>query len=113
MPTVSSGSVRISYPPASRAQLVALLRDRLPALAAVLPLKRAVLFGSWAKGRATAFSDVDLLVVYGGPPRDNAYKTVRRSLSLRGLEPHVYAEAEAAGLQPTLDRMIRDGIDLM
>ena len=65
------------------------------------------------KGRATAFSDIDLLVVYDGPPRDNAYKVVRRSLNLRGLEPHVYAEAEAAGLQPTLDRMIRDGIDLM
>jgi uncharacterized protein len=109
---VSSGSVRVFYP-ASREQIVALLRERLPALATVLPLKRAVLFGSWAKGRATAFSDIDLLVVYDGPPRDDAYKTVRRCLDVRGLEPHVYAEAEADGVRPTLDRMMREGISLM
>jgi uncharacterized protein len=104
--------VRVFYP-ASREQIVALLRERLPALATVLPLKRAVLFGSWAKGRATAFSDIDLLVVYDGPPRDDAYKTVRRCLDVRGLEPHVYAEAEADGVRATLDRMTREGISLM
>jgi predicted nucleotidyltransferase len=92
---------------------MALLRERLPALAALLPLKRAVLFGSWATGRATAFSDIDLLLVYAGPPRDDAYKLVRRCLDLRGLEPHVYAEAEAEALRPTLDRMARDGISLI
>lgn len=108
----SSGSVKISYPTVSQAQLVALLRERLPALAAVLPVKRAVLFGSWAKGRATAFSDIDLLVIYAGPPRADAYKRVRRCLDLRGLEPHVYAEAEAERLWPTLQRMTRDGISL-
>jgi predicted nucleotidyltransferase len=113
MPIRSSGSVKVSYPPTSRAQLVALLRERLPALAAVLPVKRAVLFGSWATDRATAFSDVDLLVVYDGPPRDDAYKTVRRCLDVRGLEPHVYAETEAANLRPTLDRMTRAGISLI
>ncbi len=113
MPIESSGSVKVFYPPASQAQLVALLRERLPALAARLPLQRAVLFGSWATDRATAFSDVDLLVVYAGPPRDDAYKTVRRCLDLRGLEPHVYTEAEAEKLRPTLDRMIRDGISLI
>jgi uncharacterized protein len=113
MPIRSSGSVKVSYPPASRAQLVALLRERLPTLAAVLPVQRAVLFGSWATDRATAFSDVDVLIVYAGPPRPDAYKTVRRCLSLRGLEPHVYTEAEAADLRPTLDRMTRSGISLM
>ena len=113
MPTPLSGSVKVSYPHASSAQLVALLRERLPALAAVLPVKRAVLFGSWATGRATAYSDVDLLVVYAGPRRDDAYKLVRRCLDLRGLEPHVYTEAEAADLRPTLDRMTRAGISVM
>jgi uncharacterized protein len=113
MPIASSGSVRVSYPPLNQAQLVALLRERLPSLAAALPVKRAILFGSWARGRATAFSDIDLLVVYAGPPRDDAYKIVRRRLDLRGLEPHIYTEGEAASLRPTLDRMTRDGISLM
>jgi predicted nucleotidyltransferase len=85
----------------------------LPELAKVLPLRRVVLFGSWATSRATAFSDVDVLVIYSGVPRDDAYKLVRRQLSLRGLEPHVYTEEEAAAIQPTLDRMTRGAIDLM
>lgn len=76
----------------------------------VLPLKRVVLFGSWAKERATAFSDVDLLVIYADPPRQDAYGLVRRSLNLRGLEPHVYSEQEAELLKTTLERMIKDGV---
>jgi predicted nucleotidyltransferase len=113
MPNASSGSVKVFYPPHSQAQLVALLRERLPELATALPLKRVVLFGSWAKDRATAFSDVDLLVVYASPPREDAYKTVWRCLRLRGLEPHVYSEEEAVAIQPTLDRMTQDGITLL
>ena len=71
-----------------------------------------VLFGSWATGRATAFSYIDVLVVYAGPPRDDADKLVRQAIALRGLEPHVYSESEAAALQPVLDRMTRSGISL-
>jgi Nucleotidyltransferase domain len=113
MPNESSSSVKVFYPRASRAQIVAWLREQLPVLNAALPLRRVVLFGSWAKDRATAFSDVDLLVVYADPPREDAYKLVRRCLPRRGLEPHVYTETEAASLQPTLDRMTRNSISLM
>ncbi len=82
-------------------------------MTAALPLRRVVLFGSWAKGRATAFSDIDLLVVYADPPRADAYVVVRRHLRLRGLEPHVYSEAEAAKLAPTLEQMTRHGAVLL
>ena len=112
VPNMSSGSVKVFYPPTNRPELVGLLRQQLPALAEVLPLKRVVLFGSWAKDRATAFSDIDLLVVHAGRPREETYKLVRRCLQMRGLEQHVY-EAEAAQLQPTLDRMTRGGIELI
>jgi predicted nucleotidyltransferase len=94
-------------------QLIETLRGRLAALAAELPIERAVLFGSWAAGRATAFSDIDVLVVYAGPTRDDTYSLVWRALHLRGLELHLYAETEAERLQPTLARMTRDGIDLL
>lgn len=113
MPVKSSGSVKVFFPSRSREQLVLELTERLPLLAQTLPLVQAVLFGSWAKGRATAFSDIDLLVVYAGPPRDDAYRLVRRCLSLRGLEPHVYSEEEAAAVQPVLDRMTKDSIQLI
>jgi len=46
--------------------LLDLLRKRISALEGKLPLKRVVLFGSYAKGRQTVASDVDLLVVYTG-----------------------------------------------
>jgi predicted nucleotidyltransferase len=105
--------VRVFYPAFSRAQLIELLRQRLAALAADLPLSRAVLFGSWATGRATAASDVDLLVVYSGLIRNDAYHLVWKTVGIRGLEPHVYAESEAERLQPTIERMVRDGVDLL
>ena len=113
MPNGSFSSVRVIYPRFSQSELISSLRGRIPALAQVLPLKRVVFFGSWAKGRATAFSDVDLLVVYADPAREDAYKLVWHAMQTRGLEPHVYSESEAAALQATLDRMTRTGIDLL
>jgi hypothetical protein len=113
MPRGSSGSVRVFYPRYSRDGLVALLNARLPFLSAQIPLKRVTLFGSWARGRATTFSDIDLLVIYGDPPREEAYQLVRRCLGVRGLEPHVYSEQQAGLLKETLERMTKDGIVLM
>lgn len=113
MRTRSSGSVKIFSLRHSREELIALLHARLPALVAVMPVKRVVLFGSWAQGKATAFSDIDLLVIYADPPRDDAYQLVRRVLDLRGLEPHVYSQQQAAQVQTTVDRMATSGITLM
>src|SRR5579871_4945584 len=113
MHSQSSSSVKVFYRPFSREQLVAKLRGAIPDLARALPLRRVVLFGSWATGRATAFSDVDLLVVHADPLRGDAYAIVRRVVDQRGLEPHVYSESEANALQATLDRMTRGAIDLL
>lgn len=109
----SSGSVKVFSPRFSREELIALLRTRLPALTAVMPVERVVLFGSWAQGKATAFSDIDLLIVYADPPRADAYKVVRRVLGVRGLEPHVYSQHEAEQVKATVERMARNGIVLM
>lgn len=108
----SSSSVRIFYRPRSRADILALLRDRLPALAAVLPLERVVLFGSTARERHTVASDIDLLVVYRGEPRPDAYVLVREVLDIRGVEPHCYASSEVAAMEQVLARMTAGGIDL-
>jgi predicted nucleotidyltransferase len=106
-------SVEIFWPRHSREELVALLRESLPALAAALPLRRVALFGSWASGRSTAFSDVDLLVVHAGPPREDAYALVQTLIPVRGLEPHIYSEAEAAASQATLEHMTRGAVELL
>lgn len=78
----------------------------------MLPVTQAVLFGSWARGRATAFSDIDVLIVYSDPPRPDAYALAKRGFALRGIEPHVYAESETVGLEATLARMTKDSVNL-
>ena len=91
---------------------MALLKARLPALAERLPFERAVLFGSWAKGRATAMSDVDLFLLYEGPPRPDAFALAKKTLMVPGLEVHAYAEKEYEALRPTLEAMLEGGIEL-
>ena len=73
-------------------------------------LRRVVLLGSYARGRQTVASDGDLLVVYSGAVRDDAYALVCRTLGISRLEPHVYAEVEYAQIRATLERMVQDGI---
>lgn len=108
----SSASVRVFYPKWTRERLVVELRSRLPVLARRLPLARVLLFGSFAKGRFTAASDIDLLVVYRGEPREDAYAVVRKALNVPGLEPHVYTLEEFEVSRPTIERMTQDGIVL-
>jgi len=112
MPSRSWGSVRVFSPPFSRARLIALLRERLTVLQTHLPLRRAVLFGSYARGTHTAFSDVDLLVVYADPPRADAFALVKRTLGVRGIEAHVFAEGEYNGVRATWERMTHDAVEL-
>ncbi len=106
------GSVRISWPRYSLDELLARLSEGVGLVARTLPVRRAVLFGSWATGRQTAASDVDLLVVYAGPPRPDAYALCRRLIRVRGLEPHVYAEEECAARAPVVERMVAGGIPI-
>ena len=89
-----------------------MLRERLPHLHARLTLRRVVLFGSYARGDHTAFSDLDVLVVHADPPRTDAFALVKRTLRLRGVEPHVLSESEYAGVRAVWDRMARGGVEL-
>lgn len=108
----SSSSVRVCYPALDRDALIARLREKIPALQEVLPITRVVLFGSYARDQYTAASDIDLLVVYAGVVKADAYARVRRALGIRRLEPHVYAESEYDLVQDVVQRMTRYGIAL-
>ncbi|WP_448575813.1 nucleotidyltransferase domain-containing protein [Thermomicrobium sp.] len=105
--------MRVSWPNLALPELVAQLDQAARALVQELPLRRLALFGSWAQGRATAASDVDVLVIYADPPRADAFAIAWRMLTAAGLprvEPHVYTESEAAQLAPTLATMTRQAI---
>ena len=112
MPRESFGSAKIFWPEVSREEVLRLLSENLPELQKKLPLVKVILFGSYAKGNYTARSDVDVLVVYRGSPRPDAYEIVWKTLRIPRLEPHVYAEEEYRALQETLVRMTKDGIVL-
>jgi len=112
MPSKSYGSVKVFWPAFDRDTLVAVLRRRLAALSASLPVQQAVLFGSYANGRQAPGSDIDVLIIYSGSPRDDAYRLVKTTLGIPQLEPHVYAEDEYRILKPTIDRMARDGMPI-
>jgi uncharacterized protein len=113
MRKISTSSVRIFYPRFDTAWLVRALRARIERLGGVLPLRRVVLFGSYATGRYTVASDVDLLVVYQGEPRPDAYALVKRTLNIPGLEPHLYTEAECEALASTIARMVEAGVEIL
>lgn len=89
----SSNSVRVYYPEHSREELVALLRKRLAELSERLPIRLVILFGSYAKGRQTIASDIDLFVVVDGD-KDQLYHEIHRSLNLSNLQLHLYTEDE-------------------
>ena len=112
MQTRSSGSVRIFYPKFDKQELIQAIRKRLADLDEALPLRLVVLFGSYAKGNYTAASDVDLLVVYNGRKREEAFATVKSVLDIPHLEPHVYSQREYQAVQETVDKMIREGVVL-
>lgn len=112
MRKTSSSCVRVFYPKFDKEQLVQRLKKRMGGLAKELPLSLVVLFGSYARGNYTVGSDVDLLVVYRGKEKGDAFETVKKTMDIPLLEPHVYSEGEYSKLTTVLDKMITHGIVL-
>ncbi len=105
-------SVRVFFPKFDQAELVRRLTERLEVLKEVLPPLRVVLFGSWARGNFTVASDIDLLVVYRGAPREDAFAVVKKTMNIPALEPHVYSEEEYRQLEGQIARMTEGGVVL-
>ncbi len=82
----------------------------MPQLLEQLPVRWVVLFGSYAKGNYTAFSDIDVLVVYAGEPREDAFALVKRTFGLAGLEPQVLTEEEFRAVLPVWTQMLRQSV---
>jgi len=106
------GSVQIFYPKFNREKLIQAVRGKLEDLNKKLPLQLVILLGSYAKGNYTVASDADLLVVYRGKERKDAYATVKKTLGVSRLEPHVYSGSEYEKMKKTINKMTKDGIVL-
>lgn len=95
----SSSSVKVYYPRLSRDEAIRIIRKRLQTLSEKMPLCSAILFGSYAKGRYTASSDIDLLVVYDDPKRDDAYSLAWDEIGIPQLQLHIYTVSEYEALR--------------
>jgi len=80
--------VSVAYPSLSRSEVVERQREGRIRSEGKLPISRMILFGSYARGRYTAGRDV--VVVYGGSERYDAYKVVMNEVRVPRLEPRVY-----------------------
>lgn len=104
----SSSSVKIYYPKLSKEELTSLLKEKTRKLLKELPLKIVVLFGSYAKGRYTAFSDIDLLVVIKDQHKDYAYHKTHNSLEIDNLQLHLYTSEEYQKLRRKSPTFIKE-----
>jgi predicted nucleotidyltransferase len=109
----SSTSVRIFYPRFDRQELIKRLKKKLRDLARELPVILVVLIGSYARGNYTVASDVDILVVYQGKEREDAFATVKKTLGISRVEPHVYSEGEYERRRDILGKMVAGGVVLL
>lgn len=112
MPKESSTSARVFYPQYDQAEVIKFIQEKISELSLFLPLSTVILFGSYARGNFTAGSDIDLLIVYRGEVRPDAFALAKKIIKLKGLEPHVYAEAEYSELKESLKAMTANGIVL-
>ncbi len=102
--------MKVFYPEFDQATLLQNLKERLERLNKELPLMKVLLFGSYAKGNYTVRSDVDLLIIYRGGSRADAYALTKKCLSIPRLEPHLYSEEEYESMKETIHQMSDEGI---
>ena len=114
--TETTARVKVTYPALGRVDVVERLRKARATLEKKLPISRMILFGSYAQDRYTAGSDIDVVVVYMGRERDDAYKTVVDEIGLPRLEARVYTEREFDELMvnspKSAEMFAREGIEI-
>jgi len=82
--------VRVTYPALTREQVIERLKQAQVNLERKLRVSRSILYGSYAEGSYTAGSDIDVIVIYEGEERPDAYKIVMEEVGLPRLEPKTY-----------------------
>jgi len=108
----SSSSVQIFYPNCNKEEIIERIKGKLEELNEKLKLSKVVLFGSYAKGNYTAASDIDLLVVYRVEPAEDPFRLVKKTLDVRGLEPHIYRKDEYEEAKEIVEKMEKGGVVL-
>lgn len=117
MPDTFSKDVRVFYPKYRKEELVEKLKKIFKAISEKIKIEEAALFGSYAKEKNTAFSDIDIFVVVANNYGMDAYSICWDMIGIPEVELHVYSLDEFQAMKKAensfLREVERDGIDLM
>lgn len=99
-----SSSVRVFFPKFSLEDVIREVSRCASLFSKELALKKVVVFGSYAKGKYTAGSDIDLFVVYDDSKctEDYVYKTLMRNVRLPRLELHIISLREYEAIKGSM-----------
>ena len=81
-----------------------------------IDVRRAYLFGSYAKGSNSGDSDIDIAIIYGS--KKDIFEVqmqllrLRRKIDLR-IEPHPIREKDFSTLNPFADEIMQSGFELV
>jgi len=103
-----SSSVKVYYPKLDKEKVVSLLKEKARDLSKELPIKLMTLFGSYATGRYTAASDVDVLAVVSGLNKGELYSRIYQELDINNLQLHLYTVEEYEKLKSTGSSFVRE-----
>ncbi|MBS7653346.1 MAG: nucleotidyltransferase domain-containing protein [Candidatus Bathyarchaeia archaeon] len=117
MPRASSGSARIFYPDFSQEEVIKRIREVTFSLKDELGLVRVALFGSYATGRQTVASDIDILIVHEEQicDKDKVYKKLMKSLMLPRVELHIVSKTEYDQIKSSkwMEAIEKEGKDIL
>jgi len=112
-----SSSVKIFFPKFSKEEVVREVSRCATELRDSLGLERVILFGSYAKGRHTVASDIDLLVIFDDEKNseDNVYKSLMKNIRLPRVELHLIPKREFESYKESMwiKTIEREGIKIL
>jgi predicted nucleotidyltransferase len=113
----SSDSVKIFFPKFNLEAVIKEIRRAISLLSSQLALEKVILFGSYAKGRYTVASDIDLFIVFDELrcDRDTVYRTLMKNIKLPRLELHLLSrkDYEEMGSSRWIREIEDEGIEIL
>jgi predicted nucleotidyltransferase len=108
-----SGSVRVFYPKFTQEEVFERIKEVASSLEGDLGLLKVTLFGSYATGRYTVASDIDILIVYDEARcnGERVYRELLKGLRLPRVELHILTRNEYEQLRGSrwIDVIEREG----
>ena len=98
----SSDSVKIYSPRYRREDIIRILRSKVGEIRKRIPVKKIILFGSYAKNRYTVASDVDILVVYEERVGLDPYSIIWDIIDMPEVQLHIYRVDEYRKMRENL-----------